>query len=53
MPEHIVSAAHAVLLARTWHGWDGRPIERIDEEGGPGTRTPYKALRQIADRLLD
>lgn len=50
----VVDAVESCLaLARTWHGWDGRPIARFDDDGIPGTWTPAKALRRIADHLLD
>ena len=49
----VVDAVEACLaLARTWHGWDGRPIARI-EEGKPNAWMPYKALRRITDHLID
>src|SRR6266498_5027267 len=50
----VTDAVEACLaLARTWHGWDGRAIARFDEDGVPNTWTPYKALRRIADHLVD
>src|SRR6266566_8636879 len=51
----VADAVESCLaLARTWHGWDGRPIARFDTaDGAPGTWTPYKALRWIGDHLLD
>lgn len=39
--------------ARTWHAWDGRPIARAMDDGLPNTWTPHKALRRIADHLVD
>jgi len=49
----VVNAVEACLtLARTWHGWDGRPVARI-EEGKPNAWMPYKALRRITDHLID
>jgi hypothetical protein len=49
----VVDAVETCLaLARTWHGWDGRPIARI-EEGKPNAWMPYKALRRITDHLID
>lgn len=46
----VVPAAVAEVLdvAETWLGWDGRPLCR---EGN--TWTPHKALRRVADHLLD
>jgi len=52
--ECVVEAVDRCLaLAATWHAWDGIPIARIDDEGRSNTWTPYKALRRIADHLLD
>jgi len=45
----IPDAVTAVLdTAGTWLGWDGRPILR---DGNAWT--PHKALRRVADHLLD
>jgi hypothetical protein len=45
----IPSAVATVLeLAETWLGWDGRPIYRDNN-----VWTPHKALRRVADHLLD
>jgi hypothetical protein len=45
----IPAAVTEVLgLAETWLGWDGRPVCR---DGN--TWTPHKALRRVADHLLD
>jgi len=46
----IVPAAVAEVLdvAETWLGWDGRPVQA---EGNAWT--PHKALRRVADHLLD
>ncbi|HZR52682.1 MAG TPA: hypothetical protein VFB06_24610 [Streptosporangiaceae bacterium] len=46
----LVPAAVAQVLdiAETWLGWDGRPVYR---EGNAWT--PHKALRRVADHLLD
>jgi hypothetical protein len=44
--------AECLALARTWHGWDGRPIARTID-GIPNTWTPHKALRRITDHLVD
>lgn len=41
-----------LALARTWHGWDGRPIAG-EVDGKPNVWTPHKALRRIADHLVD
>jgi len=46
------SVAECLSYAETWHAWDGRPIARSDD-GQPNTWTPHKALRRIADHLID
>jgi hypothetical protein len=42
------AAAEVLAVAETWLGWDGRPVYR---EGNAWT--PLKALRRVADHLLD
>jgi hypothetical protein len=53
-PAQVVleSVDRCLELAATWHAWDGRPIARIID-GVPNTWTPHKALRRIADHLVD
>ena len=47
----IIDAVDSSLrLARTWLAWDGRP--RLDETG-ERIYTPHKAIRRIADHLID
>ena len=49
MDSPIDDAVAAVLAAaRPWLGWDGRPVYA---EGNAWT--PHKALRRVADHLLD
>ncbi len=49
--QQVVDAVeHCLDLARSWLGWDGRP--RVNE-GGDRVYTPHKAVRRIADHLLD
>lgn len=48
----VDSVERCLAIARTWHAWDGRPIPRTSE-GMPNTWTPHKALRRIADHLVD
>jgi hypothetical protein len=44
---------HVLDLAATWPRWDGRPIE-VPAEGEPArTYTPHKAIRRVADHLVD
>ncbi|HET6213133.1 MAG TPA: hypothetical protein VFE14_09715 [Micromonosporaceae bacterium] len=49
-PTGLVPAAVAQVLdaAEAWLGWDGRPVYR---DGNAWT--PHKALRRVADHLLD
>jgi hypothetical protein len=45
----VPAAVTGVLdLAQTWLGWDGRPVCRDGNSW-----TPHKALRRVADHLLD
>jgi hypothetical protein len=48
----VDSVEQCLGLARTWHAWDGHPIAATSD-GLPNTWTPHKALRRIADHLLD
>jgi hypothetical protein len=44
---------HVLDLAATWPRWDGRPAE-VPVEGEPArVYTPHKAIRRVADHLLD
>jgi DNA-binding transcriptional MerR regulator len=45
-----VSVAGCLELAATWLHWDGRPFVA---EGGDRIYTPHKAIRRIADHLID
>ncbi|HEY2672891.1 MAG TPA: hypothetical protein VGJ07_21295 [Rugosimonospora sp.] len=49
-PALILPAAveEVLTVAETWLGWDGRPVHR---DGN--VWTPHKALRRVADHLLD
>jgi hypothetical protein len=40
-------------LAATWPNWNGQPIEVAVEGEPPRIYTPHKAVRRIADHLLD
>ncbi|SOB83097.1 Cytochrome P450 [Streptomyces sp. 1331.2] len=46
VPEMV---AHVLALAATWTNWDGRPVVNADGR----TYTPHKAVRRVADHLLD
>jgi len=41
---------HCLDLAATWLAWDGRPLVSDD---GERVYTPHKAVRRIADHLID
>lgn len=44
---------HVLDLAATWPRWDGRPIE-MPVEGEPARAyAPHKAIRRVADHLVD
>jgi hypothetical protein len=51
-PGSIVEAAveHCLEVATTWLAWDGRPAV---SEDGDRIYTPHKAVRRIADHLVD
>jgi len=41
-------------LAATWPRWDGKPFEvSVEGEEAPRVYTPHKAVRRVADHLLD
>jgi hypothetical protein len=44
------AVAESLRLVATWIGWDGSP--RISEDGDR-VYTPHKAVRRIADHLID
>ncbi|TLS46757.1 hypothetical protein FE633_08580 [Streptomyces montanus] len=39
---------HVLALAATWTAWDGKPVH-VDDR----IYTPHKAIRRVADHLLD
>jgi len=54
-PAEVVTGMvdHVLELAATWPRWDGRPaVVPVDGED-PRTYTPHKAVRRVADHLLD
>jgi hypothetical protein len=54
-PADVVTAMvdHVLQVAATWPQWDGRPIE-VPAEGEPlRIYTPHKAIRRVADHLVD
>jgi hypothetical protein len=45
---------HVLELAATWPRWDGKPFEvSVEGEDVPRVYTPHKAVRRVADHLLD
>jgi len=44
---------HVLKLAGSWPRWDGNPVEVPVEGEAPRTYTPHKAVRRVADHLLD
>jgi len=49
-PQIEEAVAHCLELADTWLAWDGRP--RVSEDG-ERIYTPHKAVRRIAEHLID
>ncbi|MCL2585338.1 MAG: hypothetical protein FWE35_23105 [Streptosporangiales bacterium] len=54
-PAEVVTAMvdHVLALASTWPRWDGRPAEIPVDGEPPRLYTPHKAIRRVADHLLD
>ena len=44
---------HVLRLAETWPRWDGVPAETPVEGEPPRRYTPHKAIRRVADHLVD
>lgn len=44
---------HVLHLAATWPRWDGQPIEIPVDGERPRIYTPHKAIRRVADHLVD
>ena len=44
---------HVLDLAATWPQWDGRPFQVPVEGEDPRIYTPHKAVRRVADHLID
>ncbi|MFD9422376.1 MULTISPECIES: hypothetical protein [unclassified Streptomyces] len=49
-PARVVTGMvdHVLMLAATWTAWDGAPIT-----AGERVYTPHKAVRRVADHLID
>jgi len=54
-PAEVVTAMvdHVLQLAQTWPRWDRKPLVVPVEGESPRTYTPHKAVRRVADHLLD
>jgi hypothetical protein len=54
-PADVVTAmvAHVLDLAQTWLRWDLNPVEVHVEGEPPRIYTPHKAVRRVADHLID
>lgn len=54
-PADVVTAMvdHVLELATTWPRWDGNPFETPVEGEPPRKYTPHKAVRRVADHLID
>lgn len=54
-PADVVTAMvdHVLDLAETWPRWDLQPMEVPVEGEPPRVYTPHKAVRRVADHLLD
>lgn len=54
-PAEVVTAMvdHVLDLAESWPRWDLQPIEVSVEGEPPRVYTPHKAVRRVADHLLD
>jgi hypothetical protein len=54
-PADVIAAMveHVLALAETWPRWDGEPVEVAVEGEPPRTYTPHKAIRRVADHLVD
>jgi hypothetical protein len=54
-PADVVSEMvdRVLVLARTWTAWDGTPTETPVDGEAPRLYTPHKAIRRVADHLVD
>lgn len=54
-PAEVVTGMvdHVLQVAATWPQWDGQPFEVPVEGEPPRIYTPHKAIRRVADHLLD
>jgi hypothetical protein len=55
-PAELISTTvdRVLQLAATWPQWDGTPLAvEVEGEDQPRLYTPHKAIRRVADHLLD
>jgi hypothetical protein len=54
-PADVVTAMvdHVLQVAASWPRWDDRPIEIPVEDEPSRIYTPHKAIRRVADHLVD
>ncbi len=54
-PAQVVTAMvdRVLEIAQTWPSWDGKPFVVPMEDEPPRTYTPHKAIRRVADHLVD
>jgi hypothetical protein len=54
-PAEVITAMvdRVLEIASTWPAWDGQPFVVPMEDEPPRTYTPHKAIRRVADHLLD
>jgi hypothetical protein len=54
-PADVVAAMvdHVLQVAASWPRWDVRPVEIPVDEEPPRIYTPHKAIRRVADHLVD
>jgi hypothetical protein len=54
-PAEVVTAMidRVLAMAATWPSWDGQPFVVLMDDEPPRTYTPHKAIRRVADHLVD
>jgi hypothetical protein len=55
-PADVVTShvEHVLSVVASWPQWDGQPIEvSVEGEAAPRVYTPHKAVRRVADHLVD
>ncbi|HEX9624179.1 MAG TPA: hypothetical protein VF979_07355 [Streptosporangiaceae bacterium] len=54
-PAEVITAMvdRVLAIAQTWPSWDGQPFVVPMDDEPPRTYTPHKAIRRVADHLVD